>query len=294
MMGQGHKRWEKATTAGYESVRRLAHENLLPALERFGVLISRLRGLSKFQDSNMALGLSTPELEALMSTVNSLQLLAHHILIAAASELRQFTAFSVWLRREIEVQSTDTASTSLNDALDSDVNIDHISTLDYLQGPMLRSRLADLFDIQMINDVRPKWDIATEGSSLYDLYKREIKLDQHSTSSGRQLPGLNALITHLGTQCTTVFTRIAETQRRHVRFGIPISLGKGVPTSLDMRMVMKVRRFLTVTFSFPELIFTALAQDPKKTEEFVLYVALGPSRAQADGMEPFIFICKRC
>ncbi|KAI9827716.1 MAG: hypothetical protein M1832_004205 [Thelocarpon impressellum] len=35
---RGHKRWDKAITAGYESVRRLTHENLLPALERCGLV----------------------------------------------------------------------------------------------------------------------------------------------------------------------------------------------------------------------------------------------------------------
>lgn len=226
----------------YENVRRLAHENLLPALERFSVLVSRLRGLSKFQESNKALGLSTQELEALISTANTLQLLAHHILIAANSELRQFTAFSAWLRREIEVQSTEPSATSLHDSIENDVNIDHMSTLDYLQGPMLRSRLADFFNIHMPNDTRPKWDLAAEGSSLYEIYKKEIKLSNPSTLAGRQIPGLNALITHLGAQCNMVFTRIAETQRRHVRFGAPIPLGKGIPKCLDMRMAIKVRK----------------------------------------------------
>lgn len=197
----------------------------------------------------MALGLSTQELEALISTVNSLQLLAHHILITASSELRQFAAFSAWLRREIEVQSTEPSSTSLHDSIESDVNIDHISALDYLQGPMLRSRLADFFNIQMANDARPKWDLAAEGNSLYEQYKKEIKLTNPSVLAGRQTPGLNALIMHLGAQCNVVFTRIAETQRRHVRFGTPIPLGKGVPTSLDMRMVMKVSGNLTVLMS---------------------------------------------
>lgn len=234
-------------------MRRLAHENLLPALERFSVLVSRLRGLSKFQESNMALGLSTHELEALLSTVNSLQLLAHHILISANSELRQFAAFSAWLRREIEVQSTEPSSASSHESVETDVNIDHISTLDYLQGPMLRSRLADLFDIQMAHDARPKWDLAAEGNSLYESYKKEINPVNQNTSAGRHAPGLNALIMHLGAQCNVVFTRIAETQRRHVRFGTPIPFGRGIPTSFDMRMVKKVRAS-SIVISLTKLI----------------------------------------
>ncbi len=241
MRGQGHKRWDKATTAGYENVRRLAHENLLPALERFIVLVSRLRGLSKFQESNTALGLSTPELDALISTVSSLQMMAHFILIAVNSELRQFTAFSMWLRREIEIQSTGLSSAAPHDSTESDVNIDHLSILEYLQGPMLRSRLADFFNIQSADDGRPAWDLEAEGSSLYEIYKKEIKNVNQSMSAGRKPLGLNDLIKHLGAQCKVVFARIAETQRRHMRFGSPIPLGKCIPASLDMRMVTKVR-----------------------------------------------------
>ena len=196
----------------------------------------------------MALGLSTHELEALLSTVSSLQLLAHHILISANSELRQFAAFSAWLRREIEVQSTEPSSTSSHDSVETDVNIDHISTLDYLQGPMLRSRLADFFNVQTAHDARPKWDLTTEGNSLYESYKKEINAVNQNISMGRQTPGLNALIMHLGGQCNVVFTRIAETQRRHVRFGTPIPFGRGVPSSFDMRMVKKVRANLIVFF----------------------------------------------
>jgi anaphase-promoting complex subunit 4 len=188
----------------------------------------------------MALGLSTQELEALNSTVNCLQFLAHNILISVNLELRQFTAFSVWLHREIEVQSTEPNSASLDESMENDANIDHISVLDYIQGPMSRSRLADFFNLQMAHDTKPKWDLAAEGSSLYELYKKEFKTANQSISVGRQTPGLNALIVHLEAQCDVVFARIAETQRRHVRFGSPIPLGKGFPTSLDMRMVMKV------------------------------------------------------
>lgn len=229
---------------GYESVRRLAHENLLPALERFSVLVSRLRGLAKFQEANTALGLSTQELENILDTINCLQLLAHHILISAGSELRQFQAFSTWLRQEIETQSTHPALTSIHEANDKDLNVDYASTLEYIQDAMLQSRLNEYFNNHFQSDTKPQWDLAAQGRSLYELCKRELKGLSTDDPGEKQLPGLDALIAHLDVQCNLVFARISETQRRNVRFGSLVPLGNGIPACMDMRMLVEVKFYL--------------------------------------------------
>ncbi|KAL8930034.1 MAG: hypothetical protein Q9172_000119 [Xanthocarpia lactea] len=97
----GHKRWEKAINIGYESVRRLTHENLLPALDRLSVLISRLR----------------------------------------VSELHQFAAFSTWLRHEIEKQAADPTSASAQEIAEKDMSFDHSSILEYIQGAMQHTQM---------------------------------------------------------------------------------------------------------------------------------------------------------
>lgn len=226
--------------AGYENVRRLVHENLIPALERICVLVSRLRGLSRFQDSNAALGLSTQELDNVLDTVNCVQLLAHRILICVRSELHQFTAFSAWLRQEIELQSADAGSTSVHEAAEKDFSVDHTSTLEYIQGAMMQSQLIRYLNVQSQDDQKSQWDLSAEGRSLYGVYKRELKDLSKGISSQKQHPGFGELISHLDTQCSLVFARIAETQKRNVRLGTPISLGTDVPASLDMRMIIGV------------------------------------------------------
>lgn len=238
---QGQKRWDKAITTGYESVRRLAHENLLPALERISVLVSRLRGLSKFQLSNAALGLSTVELENIIDTVNCLQLVAHHILIASGLELRQFTAFSTWLRQEIENQVSDTSTA---EASDKETNIDHTNTLEYIEGAMRHSQLTRFLDLELQTDPGLHWDLKAEGGSLFELYKRELRTPSGQIPCSRYLPRLDVLLKHLDTQCAAVFGSIAETQRRNVRFGAPTSLGAGIPTCMDMRMLAEVDNHL--------------------------------------------------
>lgn len=215
----------------------MAHENLLPALERFSVLISRLRGLSKFHVSKVTLGLSTQELDNILDTTNCLQLVAHEILIAAGSELRQFRAFSGWLRQEIENQASDT---SPSDTTEKDINVDHASTLSYIRGPMIQSQLIRLFNFEKRADQSGQWDLAAEGRSLFELYKRELTGTAREDSPVKRIPGLDTLIDHLKAQCETVFGRIAETQRRNVRIGTPISLGAGSATCMDMRTLVEV------------------------------------------------------
>lgn len=240
MIKQGQKRWEKATATGYENIRRLVHENLLPALERFSVLVSRLRGLSKFQESNTILGLSTQGLDNILDTTDCLQLLAHYILISTGSELRQFLAFSTWLRQEIETQSRDPVSASMHESNEKDANIDHASTLEYIQGAMIKSRLNEYFNGQVQPNKKSQWDLAAQGRSLFELYKRELNDLSANVPVERQLPGLDALIAHLDAQCKLVFAKIAETQRRNVRFGSVVPLGKGIPACMDMRMLAEV------------------------------------------------------
>ena len=201
------------------------------------MIVSRLRGLSRFQVSNITLGLSTQDLDHILDTVDCLQLVGHHILITSGVELRQFAAFSTWLRQEIETQSSEFSST---EAAQKDVNIDYGSTLEYIQGPMTRSQLTRFFDLEPAIDKGSQWDLAAEGRSLFELYKKELKTDEREEPTGKSLPALDALIEHLHTQCRAVFNNIAETQKRNVRFAYPTSLGTGTPACADMRMLAEV------------------------------------------------------
>ncbi len=218
-------------------MRRLTHENLLPALERFTVLVSRLRGLSRFPLSNANLGLSTQEFDNVLDTVSCLQFMAHQILITSGSELRQFLAFSAWLREEIDIQASDG---SVAESAEKDLVADYASTLDYIQGAMTQSHLMSFFDLEARAEENPPWDLAAEGRSLFELYKRGLQNANREGFSARRLPTLDALMKHLDTQCNAIFNSIAEMQRRSVRFGAPVYLQKGVPSCTDMRMLQEV------------------------------------------------------
>lgn len=192
------------------------------------------------------------ELDNILDTSNCLQLLTHHILIASASELRQFLAFSGWLRQEIENQSTDRSTL---EAAEKDTNVDHSSALEYIQRAMMHSQLYDYFDVQAQADQNPQVDLAAEGGSLFGLYKRELQNSSNDGSSVMRLPRLDAIIKHLDTQCKRAFNAIAETQKRNVRFGAPIYVGDGNGKCKDMRILVKVslRRDREATIDSPML-----------------------------------------
>ena len=207
------------------------------------VLVSRLRGLSKFQTSNGTLGLSTQELDDIIDTVCCLQLVAHRILITTNSELSQFQAFSAWLRHEINTQAVDPSS---SESIEKDVDIDYGRTLTYIQGAMTQSRLKDLFNLRNDGEVNLQWNLAAEGRSLFELYKKEYTDTADSDLHLKRLPGLDALVKHLDSQCEVVFNQIAEAQRRNVRFGSPESVGVGTPGCRDMISMVEVRYKISV------------------------------------------------
>ena len=174
----------------------------------------------------------------MFDTMNCLQLLSHFILIAADKELRQFSAFSVWLKQEIEAQGT--SLTSTDDAPEQDIMLDHAQILEYVRGAMLQSELVELFGIQSDSDERPSWDPIGDDTLIYEMFKKDVKVLEKDTVPEKKFPGLDALISRLDKQCKGVFDKIAEAQKRKVRFGQPMLLSNEAVLCIDMRMIIEV------------------------------------------------------
>ncbi|KAH0543232.1 hypothetical protein FGG08_002396 [Glutinoglossum americanum] len=245
---RGHKRWDRAVTTGYENIRRLAHQHLLPALERCDVLVCRLQGLSKYQDSNAALGLSTQDLSNVRDTIRCLKILTQTILNYAGIELGQFTAFSMWLRHEIDIQAAENSGSIPDDVPDKDGLIEHAKVIDYIQGAMTKSRLAEFFPPVSTDDKRDQWDLRDEGLSLFDILKKELKKRSLNVHTNKRLPGIRSFYEHLARQCDIVFKQIAEAERRNVLFGRPVHLVKGNKSSIaDIRVLVDAKNGVSTT-----------------------------------------------
>ncbi|KAJ5126704.1 hypothetical protein N7448_007483 [Penicillium atrosanguineum] len=246
---RGHKRWDKAVAGGYENIRRLTHENLLPALERSQVLISRLVGLSKFHKFSDVLGLDTPKLNGIVETLDCLQLLAHRILIHTNEELDQFTAFSRWLRHEILILGSEPLSQTEEELLEKRDIFDVPPTTKYITGALQKSVLRNFIRQLPMLGMPPipqppadKWLPDGHDRSFYDNFKsllqqqRQVQ-DKGGDGTSVDVPKLNDLTKRLGIQFEKVFAEIALTQRRGILHRSPLTLhmdcDQGV---LDLKM----------------------------------------------------------
>ncbi|KAI9831026.1 MAG: hypothetical protein M1819_005264 [Sarea resinae] len=231
---RGHKRWEKAVIAGYEDIRRLVHENLLPALERCNVVVSRLRGLSRYRESALVTELSTLELNKVLDTIRCMNLLAHNIMAVAGMELRQFMAFSSWLRHEIDVQATDPASSSADEIAEKDAMIDYAKVLEYIQGALTKSKLGDFFNSWSSGN--KDLGIPLGATTFYEDFRGNLQKHREGVDQ-KSFPPLDILSSHLKKQCDVIFEQIAHTETKNVLFGKPTYIETIHKTSrLDMRM----------------------------------------------------------
>ncbi|OOQ87762.1 anaphase-promoting complex component Cut20/Apc4 [Penicillium brasilianum] len=235
---RGHKRWDKAVSGGYESIRRLTHESLLPALQRSQVLLSRLVGLSKFHKLNDVLGLDTSKLNAIVETLDCLHLLAHRILNHASEELDQFAAFSRWLRHEIMILGSEPLSQTWDELLEKRDLFDVPPTVKYITGALRKSVLRNFIrQLPMIGvpqvppPVTDKWLPDGHDRSFYDTFKALLNQQKQVQAEGGDgtsvdAPKLNDLTRRLGIQFEKVFAEIALTQRRGILHRSPLTLHK--------------------------------------------------------------------
>ncbi|KAJ5693690.1 hypothetical protein N7536_004102 [Penicillium majusculum] len=233
---RGHKRWDKAVSGGYENIRRLTHECLLPALERSQVLLSRLVGLSKFHKLSDVLGLDTTKLNAIVETLDCLHLLAHRVLTHANEELGQFAAFSRWLRHEIHVLNSEPLSQTLEELQEKRDLFDVPPTVKYIKGALTKSALRNFIrQLPMIGVVQPpappadKWLPGEHDRSFFDTFKSLLQQQRESRDKGGdgtsvETPKLNDLTRRLGIQFEKVFGDIALTQRRGILHRSPLTL----------------------------------------------------------------------
>ncbi|CAI7669413.1 unnamed protein product [Penicillium viridicatum] len=233
---RGHKRWDKAVSGGYENIRRLTHECLLPALERSQVLLSRLVGLSKFHKLSDVLGLDTTKLNAIVETLDCLHLLAHRVLTHANEELGQFAAFSRWLRHEIHVLNSEPLSQTLEELQEKRDLFDVPPTVKYIKGASTKSALRNFIrQLPMIGVIQPpappadKWLPGDHDRSFFDTFKSLLQQQRESRDKGGdgtsvETPKLNDLTRRLGIQSEKVFGDIALTQRRGILHRSPLTL----------------------------------------------------------------------
>lgn len=223
--------------SGYETIRRLIHENMIPALERCCVILSRLRGLAKYQSANDTTGLSTQYINRVLDTISGLNLVASRVLAYVVEELDLFAAFSVWLRREIDKLASEGSSSPSDESLEKESMIDHGKVLLYMQTGLTTSRLAPFFHDSSPADFEKNWESMGDGVPVLDLIDTQLrKHDDYQPYTKALLP-IDSLCNCLTRQASALFQQIAEAEKRNVFFGQPVQLGSvqnGAPLAMKM------------------------------------------------------------
>lgn len=230
-------------TTGLENLRRLVHENMLPALERCSIILSRFAGIVKFQGSNRSMGFTSQQISCIMDTVACLHLVSSKILIQVVDELELFASFSSWLRHEIDRLASDASASPSDDGGEKEASIDHSRVLLYLQTVMISSPLATYLDDKPSERDEDRWTHAGYGLPMFDLLDQQIQKQEQGLPYITLLPRASLLCDFLDEQSRTVFKQIAEAEKRNVLFGKTQHIGSlhsGGP--VDMRMSPRVSR----------------------------------------------------
>ncbi|KAI2780027.1 anaphase-promoting complex, cyclosome, subunit 4-domain-containing protein [Daldinia loculata] len=218
---RGHKRWDKAVLSGLHALRSLVHENFLPALERVGIILSRLLGIARFHDSKEEPGFTSAQITRVMDIVSCLMLVGNKILLIVMEELELFQSFSIWLRHEIDRLAAPSAVEELSE---KEATMEHGKVLAYIQQYMAASPLRyHLSNVPGESSDRSRRQ-AEGGSSLLELLSKQLnKLDTKQPDDDA-FAQVEFLCGYLDSKASAIFEGIAEAEKRSVRFGQPTAI----------------------------------------------------------------------
>ncbi|EPS41320.1 hypothetical protein H072_4857 [Dactylellina haptotyla CBS 200.50] len=170
---KGHKKWEKVYTNGYETLRRLAHEHLLPACDRLVVLLSKLRGLARWTDKDSSLGLDPVDYSKLLDLVSGLMAICHEFMGKVNYELDLFSAFIMWLKTAYEEFNSLSEGNEPNPQPEGELLVDTLRVAEFIGKHLQNSILVAYFD-----KTERTWK---EGENVFAAF---TKVDAEGTSVG--------------------------------------------------------------------------------------------------------------
>ncbi|RYP31163.1 hypothetical protein DL767_005916 [Monosporascus sp. MG133] len=273
---RGHKRWDKAVVSGLQTLRSLVHENFLPALERIGIILSRLLGIARFHESREEIGFTSAQITKVMDIVSCLMLVGNRVLLLVMEELDLFQSFSSWLRHEIDRLASSSSSDELTE---KEATMEHGKILTYIQQYMPASPLRYYLSNVASGDADTDWQQAESGSSLLDMLDRQVKKQESGQPHTGVFSQIEFLCEYLDSKTNVVFEGIAEAEKRSVRFGQPakILLNENI-AKFDVRMSAAQTRGLT---------FTALSTESQESNDLPLRIVRIPHRADDLGFQPY-------
>ncbi|OTB09784.1 hypothetical protein K445DRAFT_323643 [Daldinia sp. EC12] len=259
---RGHKRWDKAVLSGLHALRSLVHENFLPALERVGIILSRLLGIARFHESKEEPGFTSAQITRVMDIVSCLMLVGNKILLIVMEELDLFQSFSIWLRHEIDRLAAPSAVEELSE---KEATMEHGKVLAYIQQYMAASPLRNHLSNVSPENVERGRQKAESGSSLLELLGKQLNKQDTKQIDDDVFSQVEFLYGYLEGKASAIFEGIAEAEKRSVRFGEPTALE--LPSSISKFDVMMSALSNSDTPQAPT--YTALTTESDKRRLYI-------------------------
>ncbi|KAJ8116671.1 hypothetical protein OPT61_g1956 [Boeremia exigua] len=257
---QGHKRWDNTVTSSLTTLQALVHENLIPALDRTATVISRLRGLAVYHDTDWIFSSPATEFTSLLETLKCMRLVAHTVLVYVTDEKRQFAAFSKWLRFVIDFETTEPGSESRAEMEKRDSGVDINLVLEYVRFGLQQSSLQPYLMPEAMLEAEDK----AKGKASYEDTKKAIGVFEEGQKWRPEALCLERVLGHLTQGTTGLLRQVSKWQENGTQMdsGVVIETLQDEGDSIaDMRMVYEQ---------------PALSQSPSSTE-LSTYIAIVPS-----------------
>ncbi|KAH6121354.1 anaphase-promoting complex subunit 4 [Parastagonospora nodorum] len=225
----GHKRWDNTVTTGLNAVLAIVHENLVPAIDRCSIIISRLRGLAEFHRDREWIFNTPADFTDLLESLKNLRLLAHTVMLYGAEEKRNFAHFSKWLRFCIDFEATEAESQSRVEMEARDPGVDIMLVLEYIQFGLVKSSLAPY-----LREAHGKGEKVG-----YEDTKRAVEVLKDGGGYREDAVCLENVLGQLREGVKGVLGQVGRWQEGNVRMdtGIVLEEASDEDTPLDMRMV---------------------------------------------------------
>lgn len=141
-------------------------------------------------------------------------------------ELEHFTAFSTWLRFQIDRLATSSLSDELTE---KEATMDTSKVLTYIERYLTSSPLSMFFDEVAKEDYTADWEHIENGLGLLDVLDQQLKKQESAQPGMKALTHADFLVDYATTWSNSLFKDIAEAKKRSVRFGKPVKLSLGHP-----------------------------------------------------------------
>lgn len=202
---RGAKRWDKAVSDCLDLVRRLINENWNPAVERAGVVVSRLMGLAL---ADRTFGIDTGILDRLRDTIDVMAVLGEDMLRDTIAEITGFNAFMKWVKREVEMAGLEDTSERLEEIREITDHHEVRKVTKYIA-----ERLHNTSVKKYTQDSGLLIEEKTDGSSFYETFKAARR-----TGVPVKMPySLKTLTDRIAEQCNKLFNQVAEKLQAQVQ-----------------------------------------------------------------------------